>query len=638
MVDRRRKTLFITGLVIASILAGCTATKLAVMNYNEGAEMERRGEWDEAVLKYREAYNQDPGNIDYNIKYRRARFEASMVHYNRAMGHVDAGNPEAAQMELEAALILNPTFKKAQQEHKKTRNLIDSIYYYGKGLDMLKLGRIKDAKKSFKKSIYLNPENESAAEELEKLRNDAAFMLDGFDLNIASTKPITLEFRDVGIKQVFKVISKLSGINFVFDADLKDNKTTIYIKEATFKEVLDLILMTNKLSRKVVNSNTIVIYSTTPQKIKQYAEMMIKVFYLTNIEAKQTVNLLRTMIKAKDIYVLSDLNAIVVRAKPEALEVAEKILEATDLADAEVMLVVDILEITRNKAQSIGLDFQPDSLGVSLPTGDDGLLTLGVLDKLSPQDLLITLPTGIINFKMEYLDAETLANPRIRVKNNEKARVHIGERVPIITTTVNQGVSSESVQYQDVGIKLNVEPNIRPNDEIDLIIDLEVSTLGTKTVTANGSIVYQIGTRNTQTTLRLLDGETQIIGGLISDEERTTVIKIPGLGEIPIIGKLFSSTDKSTVKTDLLLSITPHIIRRVEIPSEDVLSFWSGREELPSIGGAPETLAPSFRPPVAARQQGDEPQPPPPPPGFFPTPESELLPLPSSGNQAPGGP
>ena len=308
---------------------------------------------------------------------------------------------------------------------------------------------------------------------------------------------------------------------------------------------------------------------------------MIKIFYLTHSDAKKAVGMLKSMLKVTDISVNEKLNAIVVRARPESITLAQKILDATDLADAEVMLDVSIMEIKRNKTSNLGLDFAPDSFTAAVPV-TDGTITAGALDIISGSDLLLGLPTATLNIKREDLDADILSNPRIRVKNNSKAKIHVGDRVPIITTTVNQGVSTENIQYEDVGLQLTVEPIIRHDDEIDLKLSLEVSSLGTKTVTNNGSVIYEIGTRKAQTFLRLHDGETQVIGGLISDEERSTIAKVPFFGEIPIVGRIFANSDSSTVKTEILLSITPHIIRRLEIPDSSTTSFMSGPKDDPS--------------------------------------------------------
>lgn len=571
-----KHTLLFLIALAAFALTGCAASAL-----QKADEFAEAGKWDEAVLKYAEVYQNKSPDIELKSKYRRARFEAAQIHTRRGEEYLDKGNYDAALLEFQAAGLLDPSLDKARTLLNKTRKLMDSVYYYGKALEAAKDGKEKEAKTALKKSISLNPANKAAVEELDRFKKTERPVMDGYELDIKSNEPITIEFKDAGVKKVFEVLSRLSGINFVFDEELKDNKTTLSLKHATFQQALALILMTNKIGRKVVSENTIVVYPLTPQKTQQYEELMIKVFYLSNTDAKKMVNLLRTMIKAKDMHVHEDLNAIVVRGRPEALELAKRILDASDIADSELMLVVEIFEINRSKAMNLGIDLTPDTITAAVPL-TSGTIALGTLKQLSAGQLLIGLPSAILNFKKEDLDANILANPRIRVKNNSKAKIHIGDRVPIITTTVNQGVTTENVQYQDVGLKLNVEPTIRPDDEVDLKLGLEVSSLGTKTITNNGSVAYQIGTRNTETVLRLHDGETQIIGGLISEAERTTIAKFPLLGDIPVIGRLFSSTDSSKVKTDILMSITPHIVRKVDVPDDAAQGFLSGRDEYPS--------------------------------------------------------
>lgn len=613
--------------IIMLFFTGCAATE----KLKRGDELAKRGEWDEAVFNYGELAKDEPWNIEYKNKYLRARFEAAELHFKRGEDNLEKGNHEAAMLEFQAAILLDPTNEKARSSMKKAKRLMDSLYYYGKALEFLRDGKEKEARGALKKSVSLNPGNQAAQIELDKLKRQQKLVMDGYELDLKSAEPITLEFKDAGVKKAFEVLSKLSGINFVFDEDVKDSKTTILIKSATFQQTLDLILATNRLSKKAVNENTIIIYPSTPQKAAQYEELMIKVFYLSNSDAKKTVNLLRTMLKARDIHVQEDLNAIVLRARPDAIELAEKILNATDIADSEVMLAVEVLEVNRNKALKLGLDLSPDTVTAAVPT-TNGVITLENLRNLSSGDLLLTLPSAILNIKKEDLDANTLANPRIRVKNNSKAKIHIGDRVPIITTTVNQGVSTENIQYQDVGLKLSVEPVVRQNDEIDLKVSLEVSSLGTKTVTSSGSVAYQIGTRNADTVLRLYDGETQIIGGLINEEERNTVAKVPFLGDIPIIGRLFASNDSSKVKTDILLSITPYIVRRLEVPEETAAGFLSGKDENPSVRGIFDGFRPELEQESGLKEPGmpirpfDEPGMMPPPPPFPPRPMEPFAP------------
>ncbi|MCK4739730.1 MAG: tetratricopeptide repeat protein [Deltaproteobacteria bacterium] len=573
-------------ILIALVLFGCASSDFI----KEGDKFVSTGAWEEAVTKYSKALAKDPSNVEYRLKYRRAKSMASQVHFDKGVNFQKEGNLDQAILEFKASILLDPSNKKAEMQMRRAQKKQSSLLHYAKGLEYVEEGDIREAKKSFKKSISLNKSNKAAKAELEKLKDKKRIKIGGYELDLKSTAPITLKFKDEKIKKVFRYLSELSGINFIFDSDVRDKKASLFLKEGTFHQALDLLLMTNKLSKKVVSENTIVVYPKTPQKAKQYEDMLIKVFYLSNIEAKKAVNLLRTMIKARDIYVHSELNALVVRAKPEAIELAKKILAVTDLPDAEVMLAVDVMEVDRNQALKLGLDLSPYSIGISAPSSAGITSITGAdLKILSSNKMLVNLPSGVLNFGSENLDAELLANPRIRVKNNEKAKIHIGERVPIISAIITGGATattSDKIEYLDVGIILSVEPRVTPDDEIDLVVDLDVSSLGTKTETPNGTIAYQIGTRTVKTTLRLYDGETQIIGGLISDEERSSVVKIPGLGDIPIIGRLFSNTDKSKVKTDILLSITPHIVRSLDIPDDELTEIWSGREDSPSGGSS----------------------------------------------------
>lgn len=570
-------------LMLFFVLAGCAS----IYSQQRGDQFISVEKWDEALHEYQGLYSEHPEKMEYKIRYEMAKEKAVWLHYNRGKAALGSGDYRAALVEFQRSLTLDFTFSKAASSIRMTRKIMDSNFYYQKGQDYLQVGNHKRAKSSFQRAVTLNKDNELATAELEKLNDRQRVLMGGFELSLKSTAPISMEFKGAGVKKVFQVLSRLSGVNFVFDSNVKDSRTTIFLTDATFQQALDLILTTNNLSKKVVAENTIIIYPSTRRKRAQYEEMMIKVFYLTHSDAKKAVGMLKSMLKVTDISVIEKLNAIVVRARPDTITLAQKVLDATDLADAEVMLDVSIMEIKRNKTSNLGLDIAPDTVTAAVPV-TSGTIALGALGKISGSDLLIGLPTATLNLKREDLDADILSNPRIRVKNNSKAKIHVGDRIPIITTTVNQGVSTENIQYQDVGLQLTVEPVIRPDDEIDLKLSLEVSSLGTKTVTSNGSVVYEIGTRKTETLLRLHDGETQIIGGLISDEERSTVTKVPLLGEIPIIGRIFANSDKSTVKTEILLSITPHIIRRLEVPDASTTSFMSGPKEAPSssVAGA----------------------------------------------------
>ena len=387
-------------------------------------------------------------------------------------------------------------------------------------------------------------------------------------------KPVTLELRDANIKVVFEALSRATGINFILDKDIRpETKATIFIKQARIEDAIDLVLSSNGLQKKALSDNTALVFPNTQAKLKDYQDLMIRSFYFTNSSAKQVSVLLKTMLKTKDIFVDDRLNMLVMRDTPEIIRLAEKLVAANDLEDPEVMLEIEVLEVSRSRLQELGIVY-PSQLSVLSPTA----LTLEALKKLNSSTIGVS-PNPALNFKKTTGDVNLLSNPRIRVKNNEKARILVGDKVPIITTTstANVGVS-ESVQYVDVGLKLDVEPRITLDDFVNIKIGLEVSSLGEKTITRNGATVYTIGTRNANTVLRLKNGETQILAGLILDDERKNASKLPGLGDIPLIGRLFSNQEDRKSKTEIVLAITPRIIGNISRPQAEISEYWSGSE------------------------------------------------------------
>ncbi len=387
-------------------------------------------------------------------------------------------------------------------------------------------------------------------------------------------KPVTLELRDANIKVVFEALSRATGINFILDKDIRpETKATIFIKQARIEDAIDLVLSSNGLQKKALSDNTALVFPNTQAKLKDYQDLMIRSFYFTNSSAKQVSVLLKTMLKTKDIFVDDRLNMLVMRDTPEIIRLAEKLVAANDLEDPEVMLEIEVLEVSRSRLQELGIVY-PSQLSVLSPTA----LTLEALKKLNSSTIGVS-PNPALNFKKTTGDVNLLSNPRIRVKNNEKAKILVGDKVPIITTTstANVGVS-ESVQYVDVGLKLDVEPRITLDDFVNIKIGLEVSSLGEKTITRNGATVYTIGTRNANTVLRLKNGETQILAGLILDDERKNASKLPGLGDIPLIGRLFSNQEDRKSKTEIVLAITPRIIGNISRPQAEISEYWSGSE------------------------------------------------------------
>lgn len=446
-------------------------------------------------------------------------------------------------------------------------------------------------------------------------------------LQSASSKLITLEFRDTPLKTVFEVISRTAGINFVFDRDVKaDNKVTIFVRNTTIEEVVKLILLTNQLERKLLNDNSALIYPNTPAKAKDYQELVTRSFFLANADVKQAQALVKTLVKTKDVFADEKLNLLIIKDTPEAVRLAERLLESLDTAEPEVMLDVEVLEMTRSKLLELGLRF-PDQVGYgalqptlsstvvngalsTTTTTLGGTLAPGFVDLNNTGSLtpFVSNPALMLNLKNQVGDGSMLANPRIRVKNREKAKIHIGDKLPVFTTTstANVGVAA-SVSYLDVGLKLEVEPNVYLDDDVSIKVGLEVSSVVKEVAGPANSLAYQVGTRSASTVLRLKNGETQILAGLISDEERSSANRLPGLGAIPVLGRLFSSQRDNSSKTEIVLLITPRVVRN--LPRPDALSATGSAGSESSVGAPllqlkknePRTLSLSSTPAGAAR-------------------------------------
>jgi general secretion pathway protein D len=445
-------------------------------------------------------------------------------------------------------------------------------------------------------------------------------------LAAALQRPVTLEFRDASLRAVLEVISRQSGLNFVYDRDVRpDLRATVFVKDTPIDEAIRMVLMTSQLERRVLNESTILIYPDTPAKTREYRELVMKSFYLTNADAKQTANMLRALVKTRDLYVDEKLNLVVMRDTPEAVRVAERLVANQDLGEPEVVLEVEVLEVGTTLLQDLGVQW-PGRVAWSLQgaAGDPGVVSLP--EWLSRDSRLVQLtfsdPLFVLDLHKQDGSTSILANPRIRVKNREKARIHIGDKVPVITsTTTATGFVAESVSYLETGLKLEVEPNVHLDDEVAIKVALEVSSISsTVRNTDTGTTVYEVGTRNAATVLRLKDGETQMLAGLISDEERRSAVKVPGLGDIPVLGRLFSSVNDDVAKTEIVLLVTPHVVRNLARPAARFEEFLAGTEA--SIGGgaafaagaapiaAPERagFAPPAAPAVARFSLGAPPQ------------------------------
>ncbi|AOF83731.1 bacterial type II and III secretion system family protein [Methyloversatilis sp. RAC08] len=582
---------------LAVTLAGC-ATNQA---FEDGKKALISGEQERALSLFEQATKEAPDNPEFRATFFRQREVAVSKLLAQAENARLAGRRDEATAALDKAQTLDPRNQRAQFIRDQMTRGVRHDAMVREARTLLERKDMGGAEARLRNVLEQDNTHTAAREMLREVEQARPKQTAPAELGGLFQKPVTLEFRDTSLRNVFEAIARSTGINFVFDKDVRpDLKVTLFVRNTTVAEVLRLILITNQLERSVLSDNTVLIYPNTAAKQREYKEMVTRTFFLVNAEAKQVQNLIKTVVKTKDIYIDERINLIVMKDTADAVRLAEQLVESVDVAEPEVMLEVEVLEVSSNKLKELGLDF-PDQIGfgalrsqqqviqqstaagvtsnvVQLPGQE---IAPGVVPLSDISDLTgyISNPGLILNLRKQDGSANLLANPRIRVKNKEKAKVHIGEKLPVFTTTstANVGVSA-SVTYLDVGLKLDVEPLIHLEDDVDIKMTLEVSSVVREVQGPQSSLAYQIGTRSTATALRLKDGETQILAGLISDEERSSASRLPGLGDLPIIGKLFSSERNSTNKTEIVLLITPRIVRNLNRPAHIMPALAAGTE------------------------------------------------------------
>lgn len=581
------------------LLWGCVANPAMT----ESRQLLAEGRLDEGVLRLERATREDPSDHELRAHYFRQRDQAVAQLLIQAEAERAARRMDAAQAIYQRVQKLdanNPRVREGSASMVAQKRY-DALVREAEALQGK--GDTVAAERVLRTVLAENPTHAEARRLLQTIREKAARAeVPAQSLNATYSKPITLEFRETPLKTVFEVISRTSGLNFVFDKDVKsDTKVTIFVRNTSIDEIVKLILVTNQLERKVLNENSVLIYPNTPAKTKDYQELVTRSFYLANADVKQAQALIRSLVKTKDIFADEKLNLLVIKDTPAAVRLAERLLESLDMAEPEVMLDVEVLEITRSKLQELGLKF-PDQIGYGLlqPTTSTtivnggvsqtntnlgGTLAAGYVDLRNTSGLtsFVSNPALMLNLKNQVGEGNLLANPRIRVKNREKAKIHIGDKVPVFTTTstANVGVAA-SISYLDVGLKLDVEPNVYLDDDVSIKVGLEVSSIVKEVSGPAGSLAYQIGTRSASTVLRLKNGETQVLAGLISDEERSSANRLPGLGEVPVLGRIFTNKLDNNSKTEIVLLITPRIVRNLA-RTQDVSATVPAGSEL-SVG------------------------------------------------------
>jgi general secretion pathway protein D len=564
--------------LVAVLLAGCAGQQL----HRDGLALMAEGRVEAGLAKLSQATQAAPDNLIYRADLLRSREQTVNRMLAAAASEQAAGHAGAAQEHYARVLAIDPDNSRARLGLEALEMDRRHDAALAEAENRLKAGDTGAARAAIRPVLLENPNNGKALQLQRQVEErEAKQRLAGPALGEKFTRPVTLQFRDANLKMVFEALSRTSGINVLLDRDVRpDLKTSIFVTGVSVEDTIDLILLQNQLEKKVIGDNTVFIYPGTPAKLKDYQDLKIRSFHLTNADPKQMLTMIKTLLKTRDIFIHEKTNSIVMRDTPDAIRLAEKMVADQDIAEPEVMLEVEVLEITRTRASQLGIKY-PESFTVATP---DSVETLSQLRGLSSGGLLVSSLSATLNLKLEDSDTNVLASPRIRVRNREKAKVMIGSRVPVITnavTPVSTGspVITGSVQYLDVGLKLEVEPDIHLDREVVIKVGLDVSSIIREVPNVqSGTLAYEVGTRNASTVLRLKDGETQILAGLISDEDRKTASKIPGIGQIPVLGRLFSSHKDDNTKTEIVLSITPRIVGSARLQEAREVEYWSGTE------------------------------------------------------------
>jgi general secretion pathway protein D len=578
----------------ASLLA--LAVACTMPEVKRGDRLAAKGDWDGAVAAYRDALKKGPFNEDVKQRLAQAKVRAAEQHYAEGRQHLKENRVPEAVYAFKQALSLDPTRKEYQtvvSDAFRLKEARDQL----QAADKLKaLGRLNEALTAYEQAVQLDPNLTQALDGITAVTEQRQ----GESALGGSTQPVTLRFQNAKIKEVFEILARAGGLNVILDKDVKDDPITIFIKETPFPDALNLILSTNGLFAKRIGPDTLLISPNTKPKQDQYQDLLIRTFYFSNAKAKDMVNLLRTMLESKRVYVNEPINAVVIRDTPDKLQLAERIILANDRRESEVELDLEVLEVNRTESLKYGLNFAKSAGVAVLPPGFTGLPSTSTtpfsyrqLLSLGPDSFLFTLPASLLlDFFKNETDSKTLASPKLRVLNNKQASVNIGDKQPILLSTTNvlpgQAATGAvpttstvtSIEFKDVGVKLTVEPTIHLVDELTLKLKVEVTRVGDQiTLQASPEIKqFRFGTRTAETVLNMRDGEAVVLAGLIQDEERKTRVTVPGLGDIPVLGHLFSSVTTDTVTTEVVLTITPRIIRNVSVPSVEAQAFWSGTE------------------------------------------------------------
>ena len=592
-------------LLLALTGAGCaaaTATKA-------GHEAEYRQDYDRAVVEYTKALRLNPGDASAREGLQRSKMRASEDHLVRARRLAAVNKLDEAAVEYGVASDLNPTSTVIDNELKETRNKL-------------------------RNRVAVSREGKTELETLiDKTRN---LPPPGLDLPSSVRMPASLTFRDASSRDVFLTIARFANMSLVFDTQFRDAPVSVDLRNSSLESALETVAAATRTFYRVTAPQTVVIVPDTPAKRREYEEEIVRTFYLSNADMKETLDLLRVVLDARRVSPITANNAITIKDTPEHIAAAARVISAIDKARPEVIVDVEILEVDRTKLLEYGLQLaSPDSPGLNgsatIDGGSTNTLTLQALKNLSSSSILFAnLPGLYYRLLKTDTNTRTLANPQLRSSEGITASARFGDQIPIPVTTfapiATGGTPQQpitSFNYQNVGVNIDITPRTHHDADVTLALKIAVTSVSG---TGFGGLPT-LGNREITTQIRLRDGETSMLAGLIRDEERRQMDGIPGLSDIPGVGRMFAHSQKTANQTDIVMILTPHIVRVLDLSESDLRPFRVSRDSAtPAPADLPNLLLPPPPPRDNAQPQQQQQQTPAPAQG--PTPTVAPIPVP----------
>jgi general secretion pathway protein D len=597
----RTTSRFVAVLALTVAVGGCVTTG----SYRSAQRAEQAEDYDRAVAEYTTATKKHPNDKTTQLALQRAKLRASQEHLTRARRLEATGKLDEALVEYELAAELNPG-----------NGDIDAA--------------LRNLRTQLRTRVAVSREGKTQLEAL--IDQSQKLAPAGFELPADVRLPASLVFRDASVRDVYTVIARFANLNIVFDPTFRDDRITIDLSNVTIDQALAAISSATRTFYKVTAQRTVTVIPDTAAKRREYEEEVVRTFYLSNADLKETIDMLRIVVDARRIAPLTANNALTIKDTPERVAAAGRIIQAIDKARPEVVIDVELLEVDRTKLLEYGLQVaSPGSPGINGTVDvNRDKLTLQNLVNLTQSDILLTgLPALYYRLLKTDANTRTLANPQLRTSEGMVAQARFGEQIPVPVTTfapiATGGVAQQpitSFQYQNVGVNIDITPRTHHDDDVSLALKVVVNAqLGT----GFGGLPT-FANREITTSIRLRDGETNLLAGLIRDDERTTMEGIPGLSDVPVVGRLFARNHKETLQSDIVLTLTPHIIRVLDLSADDLRPFRVTGDanapliDLPIIQTPPVTIPPVQVPPVQpgpppAQNPAQPPQPAQPIPG-----------------------